>query len=99
MASRQISSFPIEVKGQPRVLRLETSKAPRGGVSTTATVVNAHGDGSFSFVLFHDFYKTVAAAPCRATQQAIERLHAQSLNTVDEIKAAAIAHYATKEVA
>lgn len=96
MATRLRTDFPINALGEPRVLRLETNRAMRGGVSTSATVIKPHADGlGYSFVMFQDFSAAVLTLPeARGTQKAIDDLHAQACAKIDDVRAAALAHYA-----
>lgn len=66
------------------VLELRTSKGFRSGVQATATVFWISEDGYRSRLLFGDFQQNVAATPAvKATQKAIDTLHAQAFTTAE----------------
>lgn len=77
------------------LLRISTSKCPRGGVSTTATRYKRTGDGCLSLALGvnGDFYETVLAQKTRATEKAVRVQHEEALTHLEQINVRMSAHY------
>jgi hypothetical protein len=106
MATKQITTIPLGLNridmGRETTahLLLETSKDLYGGIHSTATVKwmgNGFYTHSFAFGAGGgDFRKTlIADKSARATQRAIDTLHARTFTpaAVTEITASALAHY------
>lgn len=88
------SRFPLE---GPYALRLHTYKPVRGGVITTANRVEENGDGSYSFVVFQDYSKTLEwKRAARCTEKSVKEQHEAVLARLDEIKAEVAAFYSVK---
>ncbi len=86
----------------PRILRLRTSKARRGGIDASASVfVREPSNGNFYsevHVMFGDFSKRgIAPTPCkRVTEKAVAEVHSRALLEMDGLIAEAEAFYAAK---
>ena len=76
-----------------RVLKISTHKVHSGALVTTATAGKVEG-GFFSFLMYADFsVRWAASQPARITAKVVETQHWQAMASIDEIKAAAEAHY------
>ena len=74
-----------------RVLEITTRKSI-DGLGTYASV--AKREGSFmTFMLYQDYLKPINATPKRCTEKAVKELHAQALQSLETIRADALAHY------
>jgi len=76
------------------VLMIYTSKIKLARYLETHAVVGQQGDGYTTTQIFHDYNKTLAKEPVRATEKAIRTQHEQVLATIDTILADVTRHYA-----
>ena len=102
MNGKKVVSTDFEL-GNSRLLRIETSKAYRGGVECCANVhTQENGFLSHSFSLggpksSGDFRKVLVSEPQRrATDKALLTAHATALVCIDDVIAEARAHYAAQ---
>jgi hypothetical protein len=76
-----------------RVLKISTHKVHSGALVTIATAGRVEG-GFFTFMMYADFSTRWAfSQPVRVTARAVENQHWAAMASIDEIKAAAEAHY------
>lgn len=79
-----------------RELRIETGKASRGGIEVDARVVQLSECGrthSHAYGRGGDYSKVIGARAARGTEKALLDLHMHGLAMLDQVKAAALAHY------
>lgn len=67
-----------------RILRIVTTKAQTGHLSTRATVATVEGS-SLVFALFRDFNETLVRSLLRATDGNVRRQHESVLTTVAQL--------------
>jgi len=76
-----------------RVLKISTHKTYSGALVTTATAGKVEG-GFFTFMMYADFsVRWATSQPLRVTARVVENQHWAAMHSIDEIKAAAEAHY------
>ena len=80
-----------------RVLVIRTGKMD-GGVVTRAVVNTDSGDGFLTWNLFGDYCARTVYKGARATEKTVTELHQIALDGVEQTLAAALAHYAAKEM-
>lgn len=85
-------SEPLHREGGTRVLRIETGKASRGGIYTTATVI-LERDGMMTWAIGSDYHKRLAQSPARCTERSVSDLHNEALKLADAVIAEARAYY------
>lgn len=80
------------VEGKKHILELYTSKNS-GGVLYTSASVSKVENGFVSYILYQDFYKIINRSKERCTQKAVENLHNEAKEKIEEIKKEAVAFY------
>ena len=87
----------VSIPDTNRVLVIRTGKMD-GGVITRAVVNTDNGDGFLSWNLFGDYSSRTVYKGARATEKTVTELHQIALDGVEQTLAAALAHYAAKEM-
>ena len=87
-----------------RIIKLSTSKGPRGGISSFVSVCirrRENGYQSEQVAMFEDYAKWYNVTPCaRVTEKAIQAAHAVALQTfADHIAAAKVQYGISEQVA
>jgi len=86
----------IDMGADDRVLIVSTHKTT-GGMVTSATVNTKDGD-FLVWDMFGDFNKRTLYKGARCTEKTVRELHQLALDGIEQTMAAAVAHYAAKEV-
>lgn len=87
----------VDMGAANRVLIVTTGKT-NGGMATRAVVNTDNGDGFLTWDLFGDFSARTFYKGARCTEKAVRELHQLALDGIEQTMAAAVAHYAAKEV-
>jgi hypothetical protein len=87
----------LDMQEANRVLIVTTRKMT-GGMVTRAMVNTDSGDGFLSWNLFGDYSSRTVYKGARATEKTVTELHQIALDGVEQTLAAALAHYAAKEM-
>lgn len=86
------TTIPLPEIAPNMVLDITTSKA-NAGLSTTASVAKVEG-GFSTFVMYQDYFSTVARSQARCTERNVSLLHEEAMAQLPTILAEVEAHYA-----